>query len=355
MNKYDAIIHEIRFFEKNNCFDNPTDDFVKELYKHKCFFLISQLDCSKATVEFIVERKVNEKRILLTLNECKPLISFLNEKNIMYALIKGPMLSKKIYDNPFLRLSSDIDFLIQRENLDLLKQFLNKNGFFQGKIIDGEISKYNREEILFYSLNTHQVAPYRKKVSNLLPVFATLDFNTSIIWGESNQTINTAKVLEHSHTSEFFSTPIRCLDNEMEFISLCLHHYKDLNSIYLLAKKGISLNSFLDIYYYIKNVSLNFEKVLSISSLYNIGRYLYYCFYYINLIFDNELTHKTLSYFDGFKDEKIINSYGLEDKEIKKWDVPFFERLFSEKMKDYFADHLSEYDKIKIMQNDYYM
>ena len=77
------------------------------------------------------------------------------------------------------------------------------------------------------------------------------------MWGESGIHTDMNEFLEHTIPYEIYGVEVRKLEPVHEFISLCLHHYKDLNSLYLLAKSGIKLSLFCVIYYYITKTSLD--------------------------------------------------------------------------------------------------
>ena len=55
-----------------------------------------------------------------------------------------------------------------------------------------------------------------------------------------------------------------------------------MNSIYILAKKGLSFELFFDLYFALKNSHLNIKKLVSLADELNVKEYLYYCLYYTN-------------------------------------------------------------------------
>lgn len=232
---------------------------------------------------------------------------------------------------------------------------MEKNDFIQGRIINNNIVPLSRTEVIFQTLMSHQTAPYIKNTSNIICPFVNIDINTNIMWGESRFQSDTAYILSQTNYIEICNQKIKKLNAESEFISLCLHHYKDLNSIYLLTVRGIKLYLFCDIYYYLKNNFLNKQLLKSLVQLLNVDKYIYYCLYYVNLIFNDELISDYLDLFAYAEDETVLNSFGLDDSERKSWQIGFYERLFHENIGNYIYKFLTSQDIEKIKINRNYM
>src|SRR5690554_4388377 len=94
-------------------------------------------------------------------------------QDIQYVIIKGEPLSVLAYGRSGKRISSDIDILVTKSNLNKINKILNNNGFKQKKV--------SREEELITNLYSHQVLPYTKRISF---VEVWIDINFDILWGE---------------------------------------------------------------------------------------------------------------------------------------------------------------------------
>jgi hypothetical protein len=154
-------------------------------------------------------------------------------------------------------------------------------------------------------------------------------------------------------TSIIKGIEVKKLSSDMEFISMCLHHYKDMNSIYLLYNGSLKLSLFCDIYYYIINNAdkLNITGLFEASEKLKVTPYLYYCIYHTNLIFGDEKLNPFLKTFKTVGGEKLLNSFGLNDKESKEWSIPFYERLFNSNFIEMFLKQLTVDDLKKIKIN----
>lgn len=144
---------------------------------------------------------------------------------------------------------------------------------------------------------------------------------------------------------------IRKLTAEMEFISLCLHHYKDMNSIYLLSQGSLKLFLFCDIYFYLLNNKLDLTRLHALCEKLSVNEYVYYCVFYANEIFQDNLLIQFLTTFDSEKAQKMLNTFGLATDEIKTWNIGFLDRLFMNFPNNAFYSLLTEEDLKKININ----
>ena len=183
----------------------------------------------------------------------------------------------------------------------------------------------------------------------------TVILNTKIFWGESNQRINMDDFLTNCDNIKIFNVTTKRLSPVYEFISLCMHHYKDLNSIYLLWERGVNLSLFCDIYYYIINVIPNIIELKSVSDELGISDYVYYCLYHTNVIFDDSRFQEYISTFETQSGNNILNRIGLTEHEYKFLPYGITHYLFDNNFKEALASHLSPKDIRKIEINKQYM
>ena len=323
-------------------------DMTEFLYKHNCIYLLSQYS-NKYSNNIYYEKL---KNTISVLERFKALKDFFDSDIIPYAVIKGAPLSQTLYESPFIRSSGDIDILVNINDVDLIKSYLLSKGFIQGRIIKKDIQPFTRKQLVFQSTMSHQIAPFVIKTQNILCPFINVDINTDIIWGENSLQTDMEYVLSNVSHSSINNVSFNKLSVEMEFISLCLHHYKDMNSIYLLYKRGLKLVLFYDIFLFLRNSDMNENLLLLHSERLGVGKYLYYCVYYTNLIFNDNTTNFYKLLLRKYEDCEIMDCFGLSKDERKRWKVSFYERLFSNNFSLLFADHLTDIDIKKIKIND---
>ena len=176
-----------------------------------------------------------------------------------------------------------------------------------------------------------------------------------VMWGESEVKADIDYILSHTIASNICGIMIHKLSNTMEFISLCLHHYKDMNSIYMLSRGSLKLYLFCDIYFYLLNNDVSITELVGKCDRLNISEYIYYYIYYTNMIFDDNRLNEYLSALKNVQCENIIDTFGLDDIERKVWNPSFGERLFSERFYEEFNSLLGEKDIEKIRKNNSFM
>jgi len=295
------------------------------------------------------------RNILLVKQSHKCIIPVLTELSVCkYAMIKGAVLSQQIYGTPFGRKSSDIDILIHPNDLDL-RYTLEKNNFVQGKVIDGELLPCTRGEKIFYNTQSHQTAPFVKKNDNEFIPFVSVDINYSLFWGEKRQCCDMDFVLSQTEPAELLGVSIMKLSPEMEFIALCLHHYKDMNSPLMIAEGKVKLSLFSDIFFYIKNGSLDIFKVYRLAEEMGVIPYIFYCVWYTNILFSSDILVPYLKQFSSDEGYSLLTKYGLTESERKEWTYPFRYRLLSSTFKNVFYSSLDEDTKRQVDINRYYI
>ena len=250
-----------------------------------------------------------------------------------------------MYQNPFIRNSGDIDILIRRKDADRVKQLLTANGFIQGRVTEQGIIPFNRRELLFQASLSHQSAPYVKKTNNKLCPYINVDINMDILWGEGEERANMDLVLSNTESSKLFNIPFQKLTPEMEFISLCLHHYKDMNSLYLISSGSFKLGLFCEIYDYLKKVKPSETIIADLCKQLMVGRYLYVCIHHTQQIFDDSLLSPYLKVLEDDKDITLLNTVGLNEKERKMWGITLFNRLFHPDLAKYLQGILNDEEK----------
>lgn len=273
----------------------------------------------------------------------------LTRQNIPYAVHKGAVLSKMLYGNPTSRISGDIDLLFSRSDSQKIKAIFEESGFVQGRITDGIIVPYTRAEKIFQASQSHQLAPYVKMLNNPFCPFAEYDCNLDIFWGESGQHTDMHDFLQYTEECELLNTVVRKLIPEAEFIALCMHHYKDLNSIYLLWLKGFDQQKLFEISRYVAAVPMDIELLISLCARYGLGDYVCYCVHSTNILYPNDILRNIEELLETERSRYLYDCLGLCDEERKEWDIPFPDR--TKDLRRCMAHLLEEQDYIKIMKN----
>ena len=100
--------------------------------------------------------------------------------------------------------------------------------------------------------HSHQLLPYYSYINNQL---ICIDLNFDIFWGEyEGKRVDIDEFLCDTIEMDIYGVKVKTLPPLKAMIQLILHHYKDMNSIFLLAtRKSIRYDMFKDVYYLLKN------------------------------------------------------------------------------------------------------
>lgn len=270
---------------------------------------------------------------------------FINIKDKIYANIKGEALSIQAYGKAGQRLSSDIDILLPRTELYDFEKKL--------KLYDFSSTLQSRTDKIIMLSSSHQIAPWEKRIMPWGKIF--IDLNFDIFWGEyTGKRIDIDVFLSDTIEINIYGCKIKTLPPLKAMIQLILHHYKDMNSIFLLAtRKSIKYDMFKDLYYLLKNNldEITLDKLYAISSEYEIIPYVFYLLYYTGLLFKDEILDKYIAAFKTSEGEALLNCYGLNESERREWKCDFQTRLECNNLYDLIKNDLTEKDLRKIEIN----
>lgn len=262
-----------------------------------------------------------------------------------YALIKGEALSFYTYGEIGKRVYGDIDLLLSRKSLHSIEHLLEQFNF-------KPTVRSRKDKILMLS-TSHQAAPWIQEIYPWGHV--TIDLNIDIFWGEyTGKRIDIDEFLSDCIKIDIYGAQIKILPPVKTLIHLILHHYKDINSIFLLATcKSIKYDMFKNVYYLLKNNldSITIDKLYAISSEYEVIPYVYYMLYYTGLLFKDEFLEEYITAFKTTQGEALLNCYGLNKEERHEWKCDFQTRLENDNLYDLIKDDLTEKDLRKIIIN----
>lgn len=271
---------------------------------------------------------------------------------IPYAVIKGEPLSLLAYNKFGFRGLGDVDILIDRKSIPKMKKILKACGF---EAISRDEKKTNFSRV-FCLASSHQMVPYVKELQSKKGCHVELDINFDLFWGEySGKRIDVNQFLEDASEMEIYGHKLQTLPPIKALLQVCLHHYKEMNSIYHLVKHNtINLPMFQDVYYLIKNNldTITVSTIYHLSNEYKITPYVFYVIYYTQLIFKDPCLNQFLEALKTEEGEKLLDYYGLTEQERKKWQTDFFTRLKTDKKLNLIKNNLTEADIHKLRINN---
>jgi len=273
------------------------------------------------------------------------LSSVIEKIDFHYAIIKGDVLSLQAYGKLGERSYGDIDILIPRDKIKIFEKILEENGFYP-------FDKTRENRVMMLSCS-HQVFPWYKKIGLLSNII--IDINFDLFWGEyNNKRICMDSFLSDTININVYGINFKTLPPMKALIQLILHHYKDMNSIFLLAtRNSIKFEMFKDIFFLLKNniESIPLDSFHSICINLKIDAYVFYVLYYTGKIFDDVVLKQYIETFRTSYGESLLDVYGLKDEEKKIWHCDFETRLNSNNIFELIKNDLNHNDMERIETN----
>ncbi|MFV8337575.1 nucleotidyltransferase family protein [Flavobacterium sp. RSP29] len=139
----------------------------------------------------------------------------LREHEILFTCLKGPLLSQRIYSDPTVRFSRDIDILIDDSKINEIIQLFLENGY---QFTEGSFWPKKKNEQKLLLKNSYHISFYNKELLFCVEIHWSL---MDIIWISSKR----MKILITQNQSEitFSGRKFTVLNEEFELMYLLLH------------------------------------------------------------------------------------------------------------------------------------
>lgn len=279
----------------------------------------------------------NEFGFFVRLKEYKNIINELNE-TVDFALVKGAHIGNIAYKNPFDRPSSDLDILVKYEHVSIVEKLLLSLGYRQAYVASNGLKDYDRSTKLFYALNTHSLAPFRKIRNNVL---YEIDVNFNF-HSKDKKIIPASEFLKSRINRNLFGINVPVLDDTHAFLYLALHHYRESVSLYhIFCGQDFDFLKACDIYYSYKKTKINNEILLDNIKKYDLYEDVYGIINDVNAVFEDT----SLSALKGSLNAKIDNKDGIT------WTIKLPERLEVDNRFDLIKNQLSDQQKNTLFKN----
>ena len=291
----------------------------------------------------MIDRKLVQS--MLSGMQFQYVLSLLTEKfHQPYVVVKGEVLSYQAYGATGRRHFGDIDILVDRKDLTAVTKVFLEDGF--------ETNVLTREQEIVAKSFSHQLPPLWKKVNG---VTVNVDINYDIFWGEwTGPRQDIEEWLKKREIIELFRLPVPVLTVNEAFIQLCLHHYKDMNSLFhLTIGTPIKSEKFQDVYRFWRNnqKELSIEKICDWAERYSAQDYLYCVILQTAEVIQDEDIARWGNQLNpkGYPEGNCLtDTYGLDASHRKKWDLSLKERVDNPKLPEYIKAHLTEEEREKI-------
>jgi hypothetical protein len=267
----------------------------------------------------------------------------LAERDLAYAVLKGPILAHVIYDIPVKRTYGDLDILVKKSDADAVSKILKEQGYIQGfwDKEKKEIVPAPRRVVLGYSLHTHQLYNFRKILEQSL---ITLDIHVELHMPcrKGSQRVFDIDVSANSpcwqslEEIKLYGERISTLNWNYFLLQLCLHAYVDEVSIFkIVDDNGGNLRAYCDIRELIlsKRAEINFDKFVDVVKQAKAKEPIYYILANLCELYDDMLEILS-SILEQIRPKNLVSmnefGYSLEilGEQRGQYSKPFRERIF---------------------------
>ena len=172
----------------------------------------------------------------------------LRRDGFSYAMLKGAYLVS-LYPAG-LRISNDLDILVDQISLPKLETALKDNGYEQGYIQNGSFVPAARSEILSSRMNRGETVPFIKKVDLPQMEYFEIDINFSLDFKAKQESDNVSLLLQNAAPMiETNAGELLTLSPSDFLIHLCAHLFKEA-AVYawVQMERDLSLYKFADLY-----------------------------------------------------------------------------------------------------------
>lgn len=211
----------------------------------------------KLAIEGAKANATNEFGYYMRMREYKGILVKLIE-NVEFALVKGVHIGNLIFKNPFDRPSSDLDILVKYEQVPVVEKILQSSGYKQAYVTTNGLKDYSRKTKMFYALNAHSLAPFRKIKNNVLYEI-DVNFNSRL---DDKKSISASEFLKDRTNMNLFGIDVPVLNDTYALLYLSLHHYRESVSLYhIFCGQDFDFLKACDIYYFFSKIKLDEKKV----------------------------------------------------------------------------------------------
>lgn len=182
--------------------------------------------------------KSDDVASMFLIRELILLIEALQAQNIQFIPLKGPVLSKRVYQDATMRKSHDLDFLIDFNDIDVIRELMIQMGY--RVFYDADMDKSDKKKLFYNFKHLKFFNPVSKIV---------LEFHWRLFTYDVFVRKDTSSFIEvFTMEMNFFDKNIRVLKPEFELLYLTIHG---------ATHKWSALKWLADTHDYLKNVSFN--------------------------------------------------------------------------------------------------
>jgi len=243
----------------------------------------------------------NLARNLVLFSELRKFLREFEEAGIPVLILKGGFISHVLYEDQALRLMSDIDLLIKREDMERIDEIAERLGY--------AFLKTKKSKELYEKYHFHYIYV---KTDNLKLVF---EFHWNLVKSSMKIDIKPEELWENTVEFDLFDLKVRSLSFENQFLHLIIHAAHDCFEHGLIALCEIA-----EFYKRFKG-SIDIPKFVNISYRVGANKLVYYTLYHIERVLDFKFDDHLVWQFKPHPISAYFLEKGFDLRVILKGDV----------------------------------
>ncbi|OAB33772.1 nucleotidyltransferase family protein [Paenibacillus glacialis] len=253
-------------------------------------------------------------------------------EQINFALMKGSALAVGVYRNMGSRDFVDNDILVHPSEINKASRILKELGYIQGKVDvrTGGIIPAAREELLSWSMYSHEVHPFIKKVEHPFLRYHIVDMHYSVDLNTKNRTDNIVENLLKSSITFHEFPDVSCLSKIDMLVFICNHFYKEATSFdEILNYRDLLLYKICDIAFSVYNNDFSWEELVSKAKENKCNEGVYYSLFYTNELYKGLIPEEVLQALAPNDTSYLHKVYQYDsDLQMIEWEDPIVQRVF---------------------------
>lgn len=264
--------------------------------------------------------------------ELRQALILLNQRGIPAMVRKGIVMANLVYSDQGIRYMNDIDFFVPNEYLEAFIHVMDDLGYAMGRDSPDRrvIAPLNRDAQVQWKLQIGSLPPFLRTTSEPYIDILAIDARKQMMEPASGKYVPMEDLIARSETQTLVSEPVQMLSPEDFLIDLTVHIYREANMLQAMdASKDLCLYRFLDVAEYCRFAEKRIDprRLGDIVGQYNIQEEVYYGLYFTNLYLGGVINPKLLEMTKP-RDTSYLDEYGTLDRQVSRWSIGFFERLF---------------------------
>lgn len=274
----------------------------------------------------------NSLRNLALSRELRQVLAKLNQRNIHVVLRKGAALAHLVYSDPGIRYMNDTDFFVPESSLGPFTEVMAELGYIQGTDSPDRrtISPLARDAEVQWKLQIGSLPPFLRTTSEPYLDIFYIDVRRKLMEPASGKSVPTEELIERSEQAVVASEPAWILSPEDFLIDLAVHIHRESDMLQAIAaSKDLCIYRFVDVVEFCRHAGtrLDPKRLADRVRRYNIQKEVYYGLHFTNVYFGGVIAPQLLEATRP-EDTGYLEEYGALDRQVSRWSMEFFDRLF---------------------------